>query len=160
MSVPTPAAAMAIRDSLEEEVLIALVRAAWLAAERSNAVTAAAGVSPSQYNVLRILRAEGGRAGLSCTEIGERMVTRDSDLTRLMSALERDGLVVRSTDANDRRRSVNRITAAGRALLNRLDRNVAEAAKETLGHLGRKRLTALLDLLVTFAPPPQSPDIP
>ena len=48
MSVPTPAAAMAIRDSLEEEVLIALVRAAWLAAERSNAVTAAAGLSPSQ----------------------------------------------------------------------------------------------------------------
>ena len=41
---------MAIRDSLEEEVLIALVRAAWLAAERSNAVTAAAGLSPSQYN--------------------------------------------------------------------------------------------------------------
>ena len=49
MQVPTPAAAMAIRDSLEEEVLIALVRAAWLAAERSNAVTAAAGLSPSQH---------------------------------------------------------------------------------------------------------------
>src|SRR3989454_9040098 len=88
MSVPTPAAAMAIRDSLEEEVLIALVRAAWLAAERSNAVTAAAGLSPSQYNVLRILRA-ARRGGLSCTEIGARMVTRDSDLTRLMSGLDR-----------------------------------------------------------------------
>src|SRR2546429_7890307 len=75
MSVPTPAAAMAIRDSLEEEVLIALVRAAWLAAERSNAVTAAAGLSPSQYNVLRILRA-AGRRGLSCTEIGPRMGAR------------------------------------------------------------------------------------
>src|SRR5882762_4966398 len=40
MQVPTPAAAMAIRDSLEEEVLIALVRAAWLA--------------PTQYNVRRV----------------------------------------------------------------------------------------------------------
>jgi DNA-binding MarR family transcriptional regulator len=144
---------MAIRDSLEEEVLIALVRAAWLAAERSNAVTAAAGLSPSQYNVLRILRA-AGRGGLSCTEIGARMVTRDSDLTRLVSGLERDGLVARSTDAKDRRRSINRITPAGRATLNRLDRDVAEAAKETLGHLGRARLTALLDLLVAFARPP------
>src|SRR5438045_6115893 len=96
MSVPTPAAAMAICDSLEEEVLIALVRAAWLAAERSNAVTAAAGLSPSQYNVLRILRA-AGRGGLSCTEIGARMVTRDSDLTRLMSGLARAGFVVRGT---------------------------------------------------------------
>jgi DNA-binding MarR family transcriptional regulator len=152
MSLPTPAAAMAIHDSLEEEVLIALVRAAWLAAERSNAITAAAGLSPSQYNVLRILRADA--AGLSCTEIGARMVTRDSDLTRLISGLAREGLVVRSIDADDRRRSINRITAAGKALLRRLDRDVAEAAKQTLGHLGRHRLTALHDLLVAFAPPP------
>jgi len=82
------------------------------------------------------------------------MVTRDSDLTRLMSGLERVGLVARSTDRKDRRRSVNNITAAGKALLNRLDRKVTDAAKQTLGYLGRERLTALLDLLVTFAPPP------
>src|SRR5258707_2274825 len=160
MQAPTPAAAMAIRDSLEEEVLIALVRAAWLAAERSNAVTAAAGLSPSQYNVLRILRAagRGGRGGLSCTEIGTRMVTRDSDLTRLMSGLERAGFVVRGTAPDDRRRSTNRITAAGKSLLTRLDRDVADAAKQTLGHLGRSRLTALRDLLVA-APPPQTSDL-
>ena len=84
------------------------------------------------------------------------MVTRDSDLTRLVSGLERDRLVVRQTDANDRRRSINRITPAGKALLSRLDRDVAQAAKQTMGHLGRKRLTALLDLLVEFAPPPMS----
>src|SRR2546425_6009756 len=115
MPVPTPAAAMAIRDSLEEEVLIALVRAAWLAAERSNAVTAAAGLSPTQYNALRILRA-AGREGLSCTEIGKRMDTRDSDLTRLIAGPTRAGLVVRSTESNDRRRTINRITAARRDL--------------------------------------------
>src|SRR2546430_546676 len=127
MSVPTPAAAMAIRDSLEEEVLIAVVGAAWLAAERSNSVTAAAGLSPSQYNVLRILRA-AGRGGLSCTEIGARMVTRDSDLTRLMSGLARAGLVVRGTDSNDRRRSTNRITPPGRAPLRRPHLDLGDAA--------------------------------
>jgi len=84
------------------------------------------------------------------------MVTRDSDLTRLMSGLARAGLVVRGTDTTDRRRSTNRITAAGRALLRRLDRDVPEAAKQTLGHLGRTRLTALRDLLVAFAPPQPS----
>src|SRR5260370_18755621 len=127
MQVPAPAAAMAIHDSLGEEVLIALVRAAWLAAERSNAVTAAAGLSPSQYNVLRILRA-AGRGGLSCTEIGMRMVTRDSDLTRLTSGLERDGYVVRRADANDRRRSINRITAGGRAPAPRRPAPLAQVA--------------------------------
>src|SRR5437763_8328010 len=155
MSVLAPAAAMAIHDSLEEEVLNALVRAAWLAAERSNAVAAAAGLSPSQYNVLRILRA-AGRGGLSCSEIAARMVTRDSDLTRLMSGLARAGLVVRGTDSDDRRRSTNRITAGGKALLRRLDGDVAEAAKHSLGSLGRTRLTALRDLLVAFAPPQPS----
>src|SRR3989442_9021252 len=158
MSVPTPAAAMAIRDSLEEEVLIALVRAAWLAAERSNAVTAAAGLSPSQYNVLRILRA-AGRGRLSCTEIAARMVTRDSDLTRLMSGLARAGFVVRGTHATHRRRSINRITSAGRAPPRRLHPDLPAAAKHTLGHLGRTRLTALRDLLVAFAPPPQPSDL-
>src|SRR2546423_8666417 len=102
MQVPTPAAAMAIRDSLEEEVLIALVRAAWLAAERSNAVTAAPGLSPSQYNILRILRAAGrggrrGRGGLSCDVVVGRMVTRHSDLTRLMSGLQQAEQCLRRT---------------------------------------------------------------
>src|SRR5256712_3417766 len=126
---------MAIRDSLEGEVLIALVRAAGRAAERSNAVTAAAGLSPTQYNVLRILRA-AGREGLSCTEIGTRMVTRDSDLTRLMSGLARAGLVVRGTDSDDRRRSTNRITAAGRGLPRPLHSDVAHAAKQRPRSLG------------------------
>jgi DNA-binding MarR family transcriptional regulator len=82
------------------------------------------------------------------------MVTRDSDLTRLTSGLEREGFVVRQTDAKDRRRSINRITPAGRALLSRLDHDVAAAARQTMGHLGRDRLKALLKLLVAFAPPP------
>src|SRR2546429_8379587 len=94
MSVPTPAAAMAIRNSLEEEVLIALVRAAWLAAARSNAVTAAAGLSPSQYNVLRILRA-AGRGGPSCTPIGARPGTRPFHLPRPRSRLAGAGLLLR-----------------------------------------------------------------
>src|SRR5439155_904748 len=103
-------------------------------------------------NVLRILRA-AGREGLSSTEIGTRMVTRDSHLTRLLSGLARAGLVLRATHSKDRRRSINRITAAATARLSRLDRDVPEAAKPTLGHLGRARLTALRDLLVAFAPP-------
>src|SRR2546428_9300288 len=105
MQVPTPAAAMAIRDTLEEEVLIALVRAAWLAAERSNAVTAAAGLSPSQYNVLRILRA-AGRGGLSRTQIGTPMGTRRSDLTRPMSGLGPPRPAVPRTRFNHRPRRI------------------------------------------------------
>ncbi len=79
-----------------------------------------------------------------------------SDLTRLVSGLAHAKLVMRGTDADDRRRSTNRITPAGRTLLGRLDRAVTHAAKQTLGHLGRARLTALRDLLIAFAPPQTS----
>src|SRR2546428_4983076 len=104
MPVPTPAAAMAIRDSLEEEVLIALVRAAWLAAERSTAITTAAGLSPSQYNVLRILRAAGpGRP--TRTGIRERKGPPHPGLTPPISGLEPGRTLDRKTGAHTPRPS-------------------------------------------------------
>ena len=39
-----------------------------------------AGLSPTQYNVLRILRAAGA-AGLPCGQIARRMLTHDPDIT-------------------------------------------------------------------------------
>ena len=84
-----PADAMGIATP-EERVLIAIVRAAWAALVRSNAIVRAAGLSPSQYNVLRILRHAGGE-GLSRNRIAERMVTRDPDLTRILMPEDWDG---------------------------------------------------------------------
>ena len=70
--IPTrPADAMGVATP-EERVLIALVRAAWAASVQSNAVVRKAGLSPSQYNVLRILR-RGARAW-SRNGSGERIV--------------------------------------------------------------------------------------
>ncbi len=50
-------------------------------------------VSPTQYNVLRILR--GTPDGLPCGEIASRMITRDPDMTRLLDRLEKRGLISR-----------------------------------------------------------------
>jgi DNA-binding MarR family transcriptional regulator len=44
-------------------------------------------LSGTQYNVLRVLRE--APAGLSCGEIGNRMITRDPDITRLLDRLEK-----------------------------------------------------------------------
>ena len=81
--------------SLEEEVYIGLVRSTWQLDAKVHRAYGQGTLSPSQYNVLRILR--GSREPLSCTEIANRMVTRDSDLTRLLSGLEKRGLVADST---------------------------------------------------------------
>jgi DNA-binding MarR family transcriptional regulator len=104
-----------------------------------------ADLSPTQYNVLRILR--GASEGLACGEIGNRMVTRDPDMTRLLDRLEKRSLVSRCRDTKDRRTVWTRITPEGVELLARLDGPVRAAHQELLGHLGSKRLKQLTDLL-------------
>ncbi|MEZ4455229.1 MAG: MarR family transcriptional regulator [Gemmatimonadales bacterium] len=143
--MPTPAEAMGI-ETPEERVLIALVRAAWAASTRSNAVVRRAGLSPSQYNVLRILR-HAGTEGLSRNAIGERMVTRDPDLTRILSGLIRMRAVRDRRSPVDRRSRVSEITDHGRALLDTLDDDVRQAAISSLGGLEPAQLRRLETLL-------------
>ena len=104
-----------------------------------------ADLSATQYNVLRILR--GAPEGLTCGEIGNRMITRDPDITRLLDRLEKRSLISRSRATADRRAVWARITAEGLELLGRLDEPVQEAHRKQLGHLGPKRLRELSELL-------------
>jgi len=139
MGVETPA----------ERVLIALVRAAWAASVPSNAVVRQAGISPSQYNVLRILR-YAGAGGLSRNDIGDRMVTRDPDLTRILNGLARLKAVRTRRSETDGRSRVSEITDRGRALLQRLDGDVRAAATTALGGLTTAQLQQLERLLAAF----------
>ncbi|MGZ8869232.1 MAG: MarR family winged helix-turn-helix transcriptional regulator, partial [Thermoanaerobaculia bacterium] len=89
-------------SSLQEEVVLGMLRTADQLAVPMNEILRAAELSLSQYNVLRILRGSAGE-GLSCGEIAERMVRRDPDLTRLLDRLEKRGLVTRARSTTDRR---------------------------------------------------------
>lgn len=130
--------------SLEAEVFVALQVAANRALDPwARSLRAQAGLTPNQYNVLRILRGSSP-AGLTCGQIAERMITRDPDVTRLTDRLVRDGLAERERAEADRRMVEVRITEAGMGVLSRLDRNMAV---ELLGNLGDQRLRALRDLL-------------
>ncbi|MGH7405585.1 MAG: MarR family transcriptional regulator, partial [Candidatus Methylomirabilales bacterium] len=99
-----------------------------------------------QYNVLRILRG-AGPDGLACREVCERMITRDPDVTRLVDRLEARGLIARERDRRDRRVVMVRITEGGLRLLRRLDDPITHLHTQNLGHLGTKRLQALVELL-------------
>lgn len=102
-------------------------------------------LSPTQYNVLRILR--GAPEGLPCCEIGQRMITRDPDITRLLDRLEKRDVIARWRDSKDRRMVLARITPEGLKMLDRLDGPMQEGHRNQLGHLGRERLKALCELL-------------
>jgi len=102
-------------------------------------------ISPTQYNVLRILRGAGGN--LACGEIASRMITRDPDITRLLDRLEKRGLISRCRHDSDRRVVATRITDSGLALLSELDPVLDGAHRKQLGHMGPAKLKQLIALL-------------
>lgn len=134
-------------QSLEEEVYIAirltsqLMEQPWVRYLRRTE-----GISPSQYNLLRILRGAGAE-GRTMSEIAERMINRDPDVTRLADRTVKVGLARRRRDSDDRRVVKLMITEPGLAMLGRLDDAVAVFLKQALGGLGPKKLRQLRDLL-------------
>lgn len=100
-----------------------------------------------QYNVLRILRGAGSE-GLICSEISERLITKDSDITRLLERLENRRLISRNRSEKDRRIVITKITGAGLKLLAELDEPVVNLHRQQLGHLGENLLEQLNALLV------------
>ena len=133
--------------SKEEEVFLNLQRTAealrWSVAETLKPYE----LTGSQYNVLRILRGAGAE-GVKCSEISERLVTKDSDITRLLDRLIARNLVTRERDERDRRVIITRITEEGLKLLAELDEPVLKANRKQLGHLGDDLLEQLNALLV------------
>lgn len=104
------------------------------------------GLSTTGYNVLRILRGAGAE-GLPCHEVAVRLVSHDPDVTRLADRLAEAGLLSRDRQAKDRRVVVLRITAAGLALLARLDAETVGLHRRQLAHLGDAGLESLIRLL-------------
>ena len=133
-------------QSLEEEVFLNLQRTAGSLAERIATVLRPHGVSTIQYNVLRILRRSG--RGLACSEISKRLVTKDTDITRLIDRMEARGWVSRERYARDKRVVIVKLTDDGSSILQALDADVAATPKKHLGHLGKDMLEKLNALLI------------
>jgi DNA-binding MarR family transcriptional regulator len=129
----------------EETASVDLFRTADLLSRAPAQLLKTEDLSPTQYNVLRILR--GAPSGLPCGEIAARMITRDPDITRLLDRLAKRDLIARRRESKDRRVVLTRITDAGHELLARLDAPMQQLHCQQLGHLGRNRLKALAELL-------------
>lgn len=134
-------------QSREEEVVLALQHtAARLIEPWALFLKSTAQLTVSQYNVLRILRG-AHPSRLACSEISQRMVARDPDVTRLLDRLEARGLVERVRDKRDRRVVEVVITRAGLAVLKQLDPAVERFPRAMLSRLGPKRVEQLAVLL-------------
>lgn len=129
-----------------EEAVVALIRTADVIGRMLATVLEPHGITPQQYNVLRILRGAGDR-GLPTLEIAERMIQQTPGITRLIDRLETKKLALRERCLTDRRQVFCRITPAGLTLLDALDRPMRAAADAALHAVTKKDLAHMVELL-------------
>jgi DNA-binding MarR family transcriptional regulator len=132
--------------SLENQIFVALLQAADALGQEAERLLKAAGLTGAQYNVLRILRGAEPE-GLACRGIGDRMISHDPDMTRLLDRMERRGLITRERQTDDRRVVKTRITPQGISLLTTLDQPVHDLHKLQFRHIPAPRLKTLGKLL-------------
>ena len=133
-------------STLEEAAGVGLARTAAILEHAFSEALRPHGITPTQYNVLRILRG-AGPAGLCRNEVRDRLVARVPDTTRLLDRMEDLGVVSRDRDNPDRRYVTARITPAGAKLLAELDGPVLAFNRRWFGHLGEAGLAKLMELL-------------
>lgn len=106
------------------------------------------GITPQQYNVLRILRGQYPNPVSTCV-IRERMLDRMSDVSRIVDRLVKKELVVRRTCMEDKRLVDVFISENGMRLLASVDErnNQMDQLFSSLTELEAAQLSDLLDKL-------------
>lgn len=131
----------------EDRLFISLLKTADVLSDQAEQLLKPHGLTGTQYNVLRILRGAEPH-GLPCNAIGERMISHDPDMTRLLDRMEKRALISRARQSDDRRVILTRITSSGLSLLKSLDQPVHDLHKRQFRHLPAGRVKVLGELLL------------
>ena len=102
------------------------------------------GISEQKWRVIRVLDEAGP---LEQTALAAAACLLLPSLTRIMRAMEGEGLVVRAADPGDGRKSIVSITDQGRALLTRHSADSAAIFATLESRYGAEQLETLLDML-------------
>jgi DNA-binding MarR family transcriptional regulator len=133
-------------DSLQQEVYLSLWRTYDRLKLLEDEMFAEVDLSAQQYNSLRLLEAIHPGA-MPTSALGNKLISRAPDMTRLLDRLEERGLIHRERRPENRRVVEVGITAAGLQLLESLAASVRECHNRQLGHLPEKDLQQLVELL-------------
>lgn len=132
--------------SVREEALLNIARTAAMLGHEVAQALKPYDITPTQYNVLRILQGAGAD-GLCRNEVGARLVRPVPDVTRLLDRMEEVGLISRSRSGEDRRYVTTTIAKRGRDVLARLDAPMDAIHRAQLGHVADSRLRTLVEIL-------------
>jgi DNA-binding MarR family transcriptional regulator len=136
-------------DHPGDEALLSILRTATLLEHGSNELLRPFGITTTQYNVLRILRGAGAR-GLCGREVGERLISRVPDVSRLLDRMAEMGLIVKERNPADRRHVTARITPKGRRVLTQATPALVEFGRERTERLRAEHVKALVEALATI----------
>lgn len=141
----------------------------WLPAELDARLDEIAGLSHSEFGVLRCLSMSEDRE-IHMSRLAATASVTPSHLSRIVGRLERRELLTRSTDPADARRTLARLTAAGAHLLLEVEPGyvaevrrlvfdlLSEAQVDQLEDVAEAILTPLRGECVALLPPRSRPD--
>ncbi|MGQ9919007.1 MAG: MarR family winged helix-turn-helix transcriptional regulator [Bryobacteraceae bacterium] len=133
-------------QSVHHEAFLGVLKTADCFRRAAAVVLAPFGITPQQYNVLRILRGAEPE-GLPTLAIGERLIEQTPGMTRLLDRLEAKGLIRRTRCREDRRQVLCRATPAGLALLGRIDPLIAAPERRLASVWKQTEARVLIGLL-------------
>ncbi|WP_345327203.1 MarR family winged helix-turn-helix transcriptional regulator [Novipirellula rosea] len=143
-------------DSLEQEVFLSLWRTYDRLKTLEDDVFGQVDLSAQQYNALRLLQSIYPDA-MPTLMLGSRLISRAPDMTRLLDRLQRRGLLNRERKSENRRVVEVCISEKGLQLLDEIHDAVQECHRQQLGHLNKKDLRQLSNLLRQARQPHENP---
>jgi DNA-binding MarR family transcriptional regulator len=143
-------------ESPEQEAALNVVRTSDQLQIRFARLLREHGLTPSQYNILRILRGEG--KPLPILEIASRTITVVPGITGLIDRLEQARFVSRLRCEKDRRVIYVALTDHGTKTLAALDEPLVALHRKLLGHLSQVELKELIRLLEKVREPLTGPE--
>lgn len=135
--------------STARKVILNILYNQSLILENMNEILKPYELSAEQFNVLRILRGQKGNPA-NMGLIQERMITKNSNTTRLIDKLLAKELVTRKTCTNNRRKIEVMITSKGMNVLEKLDKKLIQHEEYFTQNLTESELDNLNILLEKF----------
>jgi len=130
--------------SINEKVLMGIVRAAEIFKRNHSAVFRNYGLSFPQYNVLRVLEASKNNRN-KMSDIGRIMLVPGANITGVAKRLEKDGFILKKSDPTDERVTILEITPKGKRTLKNIENEKDERMELMLKTLSQNQKLELLD---------------
>ena len=134
---------------LSKKTVINILFTQNLLVEKFNTILKGHEISIEQFNVLRILRGQNGKAANMCL-IQERMIAKTSNTTRIVDKLVSKNLVTREICPHNRRKMEVLITPKGIALLALIDPKIEAFEHQIVNNLSDDEAIQLNYLLEKY----------